>query len=331
MQKLKKFYHKFDVNLSNDKVNFTVTNILLVIISFILIFVCHLFMPTEVKADTISRSELGGVQVNINSESKLWLGQSEYYNVNGISLYGPTTATDGNAVTPYNNAIFAFTKQLFINGSNASFYIFVSRSNFGTPTAKIGDTTCKASPTSSSFLWFLECNNIQNSGNTIEFYWNTPESFGVQQHYMISDITYNKSQETLQEETNDKIDNINDTLTDSSVDAEAISGVGDNLPPTNGVLSSLINLPVRFFQTLLNSLNTTTCPIIKFQLPFVHNDVSIPCIRNLLDEIGALDFYETIGTMVGGLLMFKYLIYMGKSFSKMSNLESTGNESWGGL
>lgn len=132
-------------------------------------------------------------------------------------------------------------------------------------------------------------------------------------------------------EVGDAVNDVNDTLNDGSVDSDAIGAIGSNLPETVGVLSSIINLPIRFFQVLLNALNTTTCPVISFKLPFVGNQVTIPCVRNLLDQIGALDFYETIGTMVGGLLMFKYTIFLGKTFQKMSDLESTNNQTWGGL
>lgn len=129
----------------------------------------------------------------------------------------------------------------------------------------------------------------------------------------------------------DAVNDVNDTLNDGSVDSDQISSVGSNLPPTNGVVSSIINLPVRFFQSLLNALSTTTCLPIKFTIPIIDVPVSIPCLRNLLEQLNALEFYETIGALAGGILLFNYVIYMGKTFQKMENLESTNSSSWGGL
>lgn len=145
----------------------------------------------------------------------------------------------------------------------------------------------------------------------------------------IKDQTEQQHQDS--QATQDKIQSVDDTLNDGSVDSDAINSIGSNLPETTGPLSAIINLPVRFFQVLLNALNTTTCPVISFNIPWVNKKCTIPCVRNLLQQIGALDFYETIGTMVGAVLLFKYIIYMGKTFQKMSDLEDTSTSTWGGL
>ena len=128
----------------------------------------------------------------------------------------------------------------------------------------------------------------------------------------------------------DSINNNNDTIKDGSVDSAGITALTETKLPTSGIFSAILNLPVQFFQSLLDNLSTTTCKNIEFTLPYVDQDVSIPCVRKLLEQLNALAFYETIGTLVGGIAIFNYLMYMGKQFTKMELLQHT-NAEFGGL
>lgn len=122
----------------------------------------------------------------------------------------------------------------------------------------------------------------------------------------------------------------NDTIKDSSVDSGGITALTETKLPTSGVFSSILNLPVQFFQGLVDNLSTSTCKNIEFTLPYVNQDVSIPCVRKLLEQLDALTFYETIGALVGGIAIFNYIMYMGKQFTKMELLQHT-NAEFGGL
>lgn len=122
----------------------------------------------------------------------------------------------------------------------------------------------------------------------------------------------------------------NDTIKDGSVDSAGITALTETKLPTSGIFSAILNLPVQFFQSLLDNLSTTTCKNIEFTLPYVDQDVSIPCVRKLLEQLNALAFYETIGGLVGGIAIFNYLMYMGKQFTKMELLQHT-NAEFGGL
>lgn len=122
----------------------------------------------------------------------------------------------------------------------------------------------------------------------------------------------------------------NDTIKDGSVDSGGITALTETKLPTSGVFSAILNLPVQFFQSLLDNLSTSTCKNIEFPLPFVEQNVSIPCVRKLLEQLNALQFYETIGLLVGGIAIFNYLMYMGKQFTKMELLQHT-NAEFGGL
>lgn len=128
----------------------------------------------------------------------------------------------------------------------------------------------------------------------------------------------------------DSVNKTNDTIKDGSVDSAGITALTETKLPTSGIFSAILNLPVQFFQSLLDNLSTTTCKNIEFTLPYVDQDVSIPCVRKLLEQLNALTFYETIGALVGGIAIFNYLMYMGKQFTKMELLQHT-NAEFGGL
>lgn len=136
---------------------------------------------------------------------------------------------------------------------------------------------------------------------------------------------------TLKEEgTITDMNDIKDSLTDSTVDSDAISSLGGTALPTSGPLSAILNIPVQVFQTLIDNLNVNTCRAIEFTIPFVDSDVTIPCFRNLLIQMGADIFYEGIGTIAGGIAVFNYVLYLGLQFKRMQDLEGSDAE-FGGL
>lgn len=151
-----------------------------------------------------------------------------------------------------------------------------------------------------------------------------------------NDDTFNQTIIEQQQQTNNKLDEMNDNITSSDVDTGALDDTKVN--NDNGVISSILTLPVRFFQNLVNSTSSANvsassrevCQGITFQLPFVNNVVTLPCGRELLNRMNALSFYETVGGIAGGLCMFYYLIHLGKRLSDMMTLKETRAE-WGGL
>lgn len=141
-----------------------------------------------------------------------------------------------------------------------------------------------------------------------------------------------KNQDQVQQEIND----LNDSITSSDVDTGALDDIQVN--NGNGVLSSILTLPLRFFTNLNNSLSTAKssaesralCSGISVNLPFVNMPFTLPCGRELLNSMGALQFYESIGLLCGGLCMFYYILHLGKQLSDMMTLKEIRAE-WGGL
>lgn len=159
--------------------------------------------------------------------------------------------------------------------------------------------------------------NLNSSGSSLLYFLG----------YKITDNGIDNTQEL--NNINNSINDVNDSITSSDVDTGALDDTHVN--NDNGVLSAILTLPIDFFQTLINGLSGyDTCPNLNFNLPFIDYPVSLPCVRTLIDKLGATAFWESIGLLAGGLTMFYYLIHLGKELSDMMTLNETRAE-WGGL
>ena len=122
---------------------------------------------------------------------------------------------------------------------------------------------------------------------------------------------------------NEKLDKINDTMNDSSVDSpnNSIDSLKSNLP-TNTVISDLILLPVTFLQNLVSSLNGSCSAFSLGSL--LGTNLSMPCI-NLESYLGS-----TIWTFIDIVLSGMFVLIIRKKFvdifQNITNLKNGGNE-----
>lgn len=113
-----------------------------------------------------------------------------------------------------------------------------------------------------------------------------------------------------QEKTNQKLDNINSSLTDSSpISLDKLNDTTGWLPA--GPVDSILNLPL----SLLNNLSTNLskqCTPISLNIPFLdkNNTLVLPCLANTLSEnVEGFDtFYSWLGLVVSCLLLYRYLM-----------------------
>ena len=110
-----------------------------------------------------------------------------------------------------------------------------------------------------------------------------------------SDVDLSGIEEGIQG-TNDKLDDLNDNITNSDT-SEAESGLSDffgDFESNNHGLSGVITAPLEFIQSLLGH----SCQPLEFPLPFVDEEVSLPCIKPIYQEYFGLFFnlYQVITT-----------------------------------
>lgn len=133
------------------------------------------------------------------------------------------------------------------------------------------------------------------------------------------------------DETNDKLDNIDSTLNDSSLpDTSEYGNVAGWLPP--GPVDSLINLPLTLLTSLTSSLSKT-CESINLPLPYINKTISLPCINDIYSQIdGLTPWINSIGVIVSAFILFSYLLKLYKWVDDtLSFRENNHLDNWGGV
>lgn len=113
-----------------------------------------------------------------------------------------------------------------------------------------------------------------------------------------------------QEKTNQKLDNINSSLTDSSpISLEKLNDTAGWLPA--GPVDSILNLPLSLLNNLSTNLNKQCTPV-SLTIPFIdkNNTLVLPCLANTLsDNVENFDsFYTWLGLTVSCILLYRYLM-----------------------
>lgn len=141
-----------------------------------------------------------------------------------------------------------------------------------------------------------------------------------------NDIIFNQTQELIdnqnknQQETNDRLDKIDDTLNDddTSSSESQIDGFFNNFEDNHHGLSSVISAPLVFIRNLLNH----SCEPLRLKLPFVDTYVNLPCMKSIYQEHFGLFFnlYQTITT---GVIAYAVFIRM---FATIKGLQDPQND-----
>lgn len=151
-----------------------------------------------------------------------------------------------------------------------------------------------------------------------------------------------ESVEEVQDSVNQvqqEIQQTQDTITDStSPDVSDMTNLAGYLPP--GPLDSVLNLPL----SILNSLNSklsSSCTPLSLTLPFVNLPLNIPCLSTIFNQIAGLNvLWESIGVILGALIMYKYLTYLYNWVDDVTSLKHTrarlfgaksDADNWGGV
>lgn len=126
-----------------------------------------------------------------------------------------------------------------------------------------------------------------------------------------------------QQQTNEKLDSIDDTLNDSNVDSSdsTINNLKDKIP-TNSVISDLLLLPVRFLQNFVNALGSSCS---RFSLGSLYGtELFMPCI-NIESYLGS-GIWTTIDLIISGLFVYSLRKKFIEIYENLTNLKNGGNE-----
>lgn len=298
-----------------------VLNIMFLPLLFLLIFFTFtLFFPSfNVKAETYNSSihYVGtGYDYNVVTAHT----QLETIRQANILFHGAYWNYPTEQHITDNTFYFKFTNNIsFLNGTNASFYTYVKGQKSKSAYAKVGNTVCPATQYTNS-VYHVQCTNIDmtNADNVgIYYYVDGIDYYSTGIYFDISNIEYTQSQESINKETNEKLDNINDSLTDSSIDSpdSSFNDYNDKLA-TNGVITNLITLPIQLFTNILNSINGTCSTFSLGNL--MGTDLNLPCI-NVSNYLGS-DLWNVIDILFSGLFILVIARKMIKVFENFSSM-----------
>lgn len=124
-------------------------------------------------------------------------------------------------------------------------------------------------------------------------------------------------------ENTEAVEDINDSINDSSVDNpnNALNGL-NNYFGSNGVISDLLLLPVRMFQSIVNTIDGTCSPFNLGQL--LGHDLTMPCI-NLQSRLGN-SLYSVIDILISGFFILTIRKKFVDIFNHFTSLNMGGNE-----
>lgn len=151
------------------------------------------------------------------------------------------------------------------------------------------------------------------------------------------EICINKIDETNDklDETNDKLNDIEGALTDSS--PSDMSGLSDSagwLPA--GPVDSILTLPLTMLNSLVTNLSNNSCQNLILELPFVKENITLPCVKSLYDKMGVTGtLFTTAGLIASAFILFNYLLNLYQWVdSTLTMRENTMpgyfDDNWGG-
>lgn len=127
-----------------------------------------------------------------------------------------------------------------------------------------------------------------------------------------------------QQNTTDAIEDTNDTLKDDSIDDNNISSTLEDLSedlPTNSVISDLLLLPVRLFQSILNSINGSCS---SFDLGSLYgSNLTLPCIN--IEALVGSDLWSVIDILFCGAFVLIIRKKFVDIFENLTELRNGGN------
>lgn len=123
----------------------------------------------------------------------------------------------------------------------------------------------------------------------------------------------------------------NDLLTDDTspnLDYDSMLGW---LPA--GPLDSLLNLPLTFFNSMLNGLGKKCIPV-SVPIPYLDKSYQLPCITSLYAKIDGFGTFwdDIVGGIAGALILFSYFLKLYKWVDDtLTYRENNHIDNWGGV
>lgn len=173
----------------------------------------------------------------------------------------------------------------------------------------------------------LNIYNKEDKTVTSDILMNTVNSMINNQIQNTLDIMNNQNKN--QQQTNEKLDNINNSITDDTPpDTSEFGDVAGWLP--SGPVDSIITLPLNALNSISNSLNGN-CSTINLPLPFIDSTLPLTCGTDFYSQVSGLSlFLNSLFTILGGITLYKYFVYLYNWVDRIVSLKED-DEKWGAV
>ena len=133
-----------------------------------------------------------------------------------------------------------------------------------------------------------------------------------------------------QQQMNEKLEDIySQMLDESNPNMSGLGGSAGWLPA--GPVDSVLNLPLSFFNGLNNALSTTCSPV-NVPIPFVSQNVVLPCMNTLFNQINGFNTWWTaMGLIASAFILYKYLLHLYKWVDDTLTFRENNWQDWGGI
>lgn len=134
-------------------------------------------------------------------------------------------------------------------------------------------------------------------------------------------------------ETNEKLDNIDDALTDSTPPSQdelnVLNGASGWLPP--GPIDSILTLPLTMMESISNNLGKECSPL-EFTLPYINKKIYLPCFNSFIYNTNFDTLWNWFGTIAGAFLLYYYLLSLYKWVDNTLQFRENNHiDNWGGV
>lgn len=140
----------------------------------------------------------------------------------------------------------------------------------------------------------------------------------------LEDISENQSQ------TNQKLDEMNDFLTDETAPDSDISSLGNvsGLLPA-GPLDILLNIPFQFLSILTSSMSGT-CVAMTGNFVF-DTTITLPCFDDIIYDNLDTTLLNFISLIPSAFILIKYFKHLYKKVERAVSLETDSDDEWGAI
>lgn len=130
-----------------------------------------------------------------------------------------------------------------------------------------------------------------------------------------------------QKETNNKLGEMNDFISDDSppdTDLSSLDSLSGIFPP--GPLDSLLNIPAKFLQVMINGLGGTCTSI---DMPFVFGStIQYPCFDSFWSEVPD-SIMIFLNLVPSAFILIKYFKHLYMKVDRATNMNTNANDEWG--